>query len=591
MHFTCRSFIGSTNKSNWSQYWENEPDDLGVIKNKGHLFGLINLYSPNEIVDINQLGRQLIDEFNNSYFSNPSSINQALNSSLENLQKSDKLVNFDCKIIIACICQKQLYIVSSPNISAIICRQNKLSHLIEINNQNSFINGPLLDKDLLFFSTAEFFNFATLEKIQNYLSSDNIQTIEENFISLLYSDENQDKKSAFLLEIHHPQEETEVEVPIVEKKEKINFFIKRQNPSQVIKRKKIYLFYAILLLLALTTITVFGYRKSKNQNLNSKYQEYKNQLEEKLKNIEAVRNLSFESAQEEIIEAQKIVENMNLLNINKDEVSKYFSNLDSLLDKTGSAPVSSSRDIFYDTNNIDNNLNFSQIIFSQNTFYLLEENKNIIYSLAYPEKSINLIYQGEEKLNAISLAQNNKILYLLNNSGIFEVNKDKLISKIKFEENIKPLDFAFWNSAIYLLESSQNTLFKYPPNASGFSSAQKWIKGSEKTSINSISLAINGKIWVLSSDGIVQPFDRGDSVKFEISPPIETNFAKNLSVTQENDILVFHDDEFVYVFKKDGQGVAKYNFQDIKILDITLNESDNFIFILGKDQKIYKISL
>ena len=187
MHFTCRSFIGSTNKSNWSQYWENEPDDLEVIKNKGHLFGLINLYSPNEIVDINQLGRQLIDEFNNSYFSNPSSINQALNSSLENLQKSDKLVNFDCKIIIACICQKQLYIVSSPNISAIICRQNKLSHLIEINNQNSFINGPLLDKDLLFFSTAEFFNFATLEKIQNYLSSDNIQTIEENFISLLYS--------------------------------------------------------------------------------------------------------------------------------------------------------------------------------------------------------------------------------------------------------------------------------------------------------------------------------------------------------------------------------------------------------------------
>jgi len=36
MHFTCRSFIGKNNPQNWSQYWENEPDDLEIQSKKGH---------------------------------------------------------------------------------------------------------------------------------------------------------------------------------------------------------------------------------------------------------------------------------------------------------------------------------------------------------------------------------------------------------------------------------------------------------------------------------------------------------------------------------------------------------------------------
>jgi hypothetical protein len=594
MHFTCRSFIGSTNNKNWSQYWENEPDDFSLIKNKGHLFGLINIYSSDESVDLSQIGREIIEQFNSSYFSSPGSIDQSLTSTLESTKQSEKLKNLSYKIIVVCVCQDKLFLVSSPQTSALICRQNKISQLIEITEQDSFIGGSLLDKDRLLFLTAEFFNFITFEKIQRHLSSDDIQTIEENFISLLYSTDNQDQKAAFFLEVHQEDSEEidQVEgVVSVKKEKKVNdVFIKRQNPQQVVKRKKKYLIYAIFLLLILAVGTILGYGKNKLENNQNQYNNYKNQIDEKIANIEVVKNLSFDSAKEEVESAQKIAQNMANLGINKEEVDTYFTQLENLLTKTGS-DSSFVPEFFYNTNNLGDDLVFEKIIYGQQTLYLFDNTNNYLYSLGYPNKNQNLLYKGETDIDVLDLEINNQNLYLLDKNEIFEVNNDKLISRLQFDVDVEPKDFTFWNNAIYLLDQSQNMIFKCPANVSGFSSPQKWLKNDDNLDSKSISIAINGKIWILSSDGTIQPFDRGDPVSFEVSPPIDTNSARNLSVTQENDILVFHDESFVYVFKKDGQGMAKYNFQDIKIVDLALVEEDNLVFVLGKNQEIYKISL
>jgi hypothetical protein len=595
MHFICRSFIGSTNNKNWSQHWENEPDDFNLINNKGHLFGLINIYSSDESLDLSQIGREIIEQFNSSYFSSSEPTPQALQSTLQLIKQLEKVQNLSYKIIVACVCNNKLFVVSSPQTSVLICRQNQISQLIEITGQDSFVNGSLSDNDRLFFSTADFFDFVTFPKIQNYLSSDDIQAIEENFISLLYSTDNQDQKAAFLLEVHSEDDQEILDTKSEEVGAKVetkasNIFVKRQNPQQVTKRKKMYLIYAIILLLVLAVGTILGYSKNRLENNQSKYDDYKKQVEEKITNIEVVKNLSFESASEEIIATKKIVEDMAILGINQDEVNDYLTRLENLLTQTGS-DSSFTPESFYNTNHLGDNLNFEKIIYQQEILYLLDKTNNSLYSLGYPNKNQNLLYQSEENQNLIDVKVNNQKIYLLNQNEIFEVSGEKLISRLKFEDDIEPIDFDFWNNAIYILDKSQAMIFKYPPNASGFSSVQKWFKNNNQLDANANSIAINGKIWILSSDGTIQPFDRGEAVSFEISPPIESTSTTNLSVTQENDILVFHDESFVYVFKKDGQGLAKYNFADIKIADLTIVEEDNLIFVLGKNQEIYKISL
>jgi len=558
------------------------------------LFGLINVYSSDESLDLSQTGHEIIEQFNSTYFSSSEPIPQALQSTLQLIKQSEKLQNLSYKIIVACICQNKLSIVSTPQTSVLICRQNQISQIIEIKGQDSFVNGSLLDDDRLFFSTTDFFDFVTFPKIQNYLSSDDLQAIEENFISLLYSTDNQDQKAAFLLEVHQENDEDIDEIkPEIETKieaKTSDIFVKRQNPHQVTKRKKMYLIYAIILLLVLTIGTIMGYSKNKTENNQAQYDNYKQQVNEKIANIEVVKNLSFESANEEIIATKKIVEDMATLGINQEEVDNYLSQLENLLIKTGS-DSSFSPESFYNTNHLGDNLNFEKIIYQQDTLYLLDKTNNSLYSLGYPNKNQNLLYQGKENENLLDLAVNNQKTYLLNQNEIFEVSDQKLISRIKFDDDLKPLDFAFWNNAIYVLDQSQNMIFKYPPNVSGFSSAQKWLKNNNKLDSNANSIAINGKIWILSSNGTIEPFDRGESVPFEISPPIDSTSTRNLSVTQQNDILVFHDESFVYVFKKDGQGLAKYNFNDIQIVDLVVAEKDNLIFVLGKNQEIYKISL
>jgi len=594
MHFICRSFIGATNNKNWSQYWENEPDDFNLITLKGHLFGLINIYSSDESLDLSQIGHEIIQQFNSSYFESSESSPKALQDALQLIKQSEKLQNISYKIIVACICQNKLFIVSTPQTSVLLCRQNQISQIVEIQGQDSFVNGVLLNNDRLFFSTADFFDFATFSQIKNHLSSDDLQAIEENFISLLYSTDNQDQKAAFLLEIHQDQDEDIEEIsPETETKSEAqtsNIFVKRQNPQQITRRKKIYLIYAIILLLVLTIGTIMGYSKNKTENNQAKYDNYKQQVDEKIANIEVVKNLSFESANEEIIATKKIVEDMATLGINQEEVDNYLSQLENLLIKTGS-DSSFSPESFYNTNHLGDNLNFEKIIYSQDTLYLLDKTNNHLYSLGYPNKNQNLLYQSENNDNLIDLAINNQKIYLLNQNEVFEVSGEKLISRIKFDDDVKPLDFAFWNNAVYVLDQSQNMIFKYPPNVSGFSSPQKWLKNNNQLDTNANSIAINGKIWILSSNGTIEPFDRGESVPFEISPPIDSTSTRNLSVTQQNDILVFHDESFVYVFKKDGQGLAKYNFDNIQIVDLTIIEEENLIFVLGKNQEIYKISL
>src|SRR3990167_6505328 len=70
MYFACRSFIGKGTPQNWSQFWENEPDEPSLAVRRGHLFGLISASIPSESQQqINILGHQFIDFINQEYFS------------------------------------------------------------------------------------------------------------------------------------------------------------------------------------------------------------------------------------------------------------------------------------------------------------------------------------------------------------------------------------------------------------------------------------------------------------------------------------------------------------------------------------------
>ena len=215
MHFICRSFIGKNGPQNWSQYWENEPDDFNLKLKKGHLFGLVDIFSDQD-QDIRTTGHNFISQINEQYFSDTSDgIISSLKQSFNQVQLGE---NYQINLILVVVLDQKIFIASfGPNKIA-LNRGSQISLLINSSTESEFnsISGPIKAKDRVVLMTNSFFEKINWEKIKSTLVDQDLQNIEENVLSFLYLTENQNHLSAALIEVHH---EDEFEPPSNETKE------------------------------------------------------------------------------------------------------------------------------------------------------------------------------------------------------------------------------------------------------------------------------------------------------------------------------------------------------------------------------------
>ncbi|MDP4010044.1 MAG: PP2C family serine/threonine-protein phosphatase [Candidatus Shapirobacteria bacterium] len=604
MHFICRSFIGSHSSTSWSQYWENEPDDFDLASQKGHLFGLINLD------ETTTLGRDIIFELNQNYYSSDTSLDviSSLKNTLNSILENPLFTNSGLTILVAIVLKNRLYLAILGNGRVILSRQNKIaSILVGHDNEITTISGPVFSQDKILLTTDLFFRSIGWNRIKYFLSENKIQTIEENFLSALYSLNNQENQSAALIQTQEeenlpPTLETDREPDSIETKAttfpKKNIlkkffskpvFVSYHDSYQVNKRKKINLAMAITLLLGLGLISYVGYRKNKASRIETQYQQFKTELDQKINNTLTLKNLNINSALESAKELQTIYQQMSILNIHSSELADYQKNINILLTQTGSDNTFAP-DFFYDTSLIVNNPQFNHILLNNNKLYLLDSNTGRIDLVDTDSKSIKNLLINNQLKGLKNIIENSGSFYVYNSDSLSLITKTGLDSKIKFTSPIIPTSVQSWNGAFYVLDPSNSTIWKYAPNSSGFGAATKWLKEGEKTSADATSLAINGKVWTLSTSGQITPYSLGSKSEFKLNQKLEINNADNLATTTTGENLVFvGDDNVVYIINKDGNIISKYNLGSLKALDLTLNK--NTVFVLCSDQKIYKINL
>jgi hypothetical protein len=602
MHFTCRSFIGKNTTNWWAQYWENEPDDL-TKDTKGHLFGIINLSSDNSDILI-QTGHDLIDKINSQYYSNFSesilvSLTQTVDKIRQQLSPNEQLC-----LALAVVTKNQLFLIVFGDIEISLQRQNQISCLLKGNNQAlSIISGPIQDSDRIFISSTKFIQQFTWDKIKTILLDKKIQNIEENFLSDIYSLENQNLLSAALIEAH---QEEDVQPPPTDlpplSGQPINQNISPKNPSIYVRQRlnfkignhqKIRLFIALILLIGLSISFYFGHQKNKANLAESKFSQYKTELEQKLNNISAVKSLDLNTAYQTAKEAQEIINNMSTLKIHTNEVSQYQSQISSVLSQTGDSD-SFNPDMVYDTSLIISNPQFSQILFSKNLLYLLDSSSGRIDTLNPAEKATKNISISESIKSAKKILLDSNQTYLLFDNQVKLVEKGSLTSKLNFDDysSVHITDLQFWNGSVYVLDNSSQTVWKFTPNSSGYSEPQNWLKNDLKLEIGSKYLAIDGQIWTLTSSGSINLYISGVKDNFRQKQSFDISSASSFSTNSDSDYLIIADkSKFIYVYRKNGEFVSKYNLDKFDLLDISLDAENKIIYFLASDQKIYKITL
>jgi len=634
MHFSCRTFIGAPSSEFWSQYWENEPDDFSLVTKRGHLFGLISLQQPSSSSDLKKIGRQIIEDLDSVYFSDnqldlsiPLALTQSLNQTLSTHQ--DQSYQISLQICVIYKSTAYFIIYNSGQIS--LCRSLQVSSLVN-NSQISdleVISGPVQNGDKILLSTQAFVDKISWNQIKNTLVEEKIQTIEEDFLSRLYSQDDQTRLAAALIQVHTDDSDNLVTKtfadPVVSQPEipvypssprsfnlpsKTAFFGKIKNiisqvsqprplyasspaSPQAEKRKKINLIIAIVLLVALTLSSIYAFQKNQAEQKETLYQTTKLELQSKIKEAQTIKNLDLNSAQEFANEAQKILDEMKKLELYPQETDTFQIEIDNLLSQTGSAK-SFTPESFYNTTIINKQAKYRRLYLSDTILYLLDIENHRLDSLDITNKSTKSITQDKDLSKVLYFAKDQDNYFFISSNTLYQLTENKLISKVDLADispGLSVSDFAFWNSSAYILDSANNTIWRLPPSASGFSTPTKWLKDNQTLPYNPVSLAINGKIWILSQSGQIVPYLQG--IKNDYDNPLSESFssANHLVTTLETDILAFSTaDNQIFILSKQGQSLAKYNFDKLQISDLAIDEEGNRLFVLCSDQNIYQVS-
>ena len=612
MHFTCRSFSANSESPSWSRFWENESDDSTIKSTKGHLFGLINLNSGDN-KDLNSIGHDISYELNQIYFNSETTtdtlnnLQQAINSVTQNPLYAD----YQIDLLIAVVLNNQLYLAITGDCQVILKRHDQISLLLSgAYGQTEILSGPIQNQDRIFLLTNSFFEKITWVKIKQYLSDPKIQNVEENFLSAIYSlNDQKDLAAAFIeteveenLVVTEDNNQTTVFEPIINiAQQKSNFlslfkknkktdsvFVVNHQTNELNKRKKFSIITISLLLIILVSSVYFGHQKNQSNKNEQQYQQLKSQLEDQINKINQTKTLNFDSATSIANEAQKTLSQILALNLHPDEIEKYNSELKNFLSQTGSS-TNFTPDFVYDVSQIVNQSQFKKIIFNNNQLYLFDPTNGRLDSFNPKNQSTKNLISSPKLKTATNFVFDNTNLYILSPEGISLLEKNSLTSKIKFDK-LSATDFKFWNGAAYVLDSTNQSIWKFTPNSTGFSKAQSWLKNNDKLDTNSTSLSIDGKIWVLAQNGLISSYLSG--VKNEFNPNQNPQYSNtdHLNVAPNKDILAFSDNgNIVYLFQKSGELLSKFNLGELKINDLTVDEASNLIYLLGLDQKIYSI--
>lgn len=236
---------------------------------------------------------------------------------------------------------------------------------------------------------------------------------------------------------------------------------------------------------------------------------------------------------------------------------------------------------------------------------LLELKGNLfVYDLKQVHKTVrNIVEKGlplsekETVLSGAVRADQNTLLFLTDTPRIVEY-REGLITPMGTEDETwkKGIEIKTYGRYAYVLDPVENQVWKYERRRAKYSPAVAYNQGADLS--RSVSMAIDGSIYILSDDGTLQKLFRGAKVDYEFRELPSVPFGgKNLKIytTPELDFLYVLDPENarILVFVK-GERFATYKKQVLFNLpdarDFVIDESGQKANVLTKD-KIYEFSL
>lgn len=560
--------VGTPADGCWSQIHTFIPEDVEKKKKRGELFAVLVISGVSEGIGAVTVGREILGRFHEEYYGN------LQGSAFERLGLAVKKVceeNEELELVAACLVDHVLNIAICGNGKVLLKREEKIGLVLGGKGDFQTASGILKENDLVLIGSGRFFKVVAEGILRAALEAGSPTEAVEVIAPIILGREDMADAVAVLVlaktkEVAPgiPVVTTVEEMPADEKKEKsvanapkdeksINFlgkfigflkfspanlvFVRKQNFS---KRKNLFpVFFLSFVLLAAGL--VFG--------LRGKFMFIKNVNDQKI-----IRPV-----------AEKVEQSSESLPV---EPSLFM-------------------DLGLEVKGAEGNC----WVFSGKNFAVLDGKQKKVY-LVNPDKKVSGTRNlGQEAKFITSYGEK---LFVLSSKGILELDSKEGMVNLKirnntFQENI--IGMSSFNGNLYLLDNKENTVWRYTEFGGSFGEKKNWLADKSDLS-QSLSLAIDGSVWILQKDRI-EKFTLGKQENFSLKVSgLFSDPVKIFTTKEEQNLYVLDKGNGkIFVFSKNGELKNTYVWEGIKQAnDILTNEASKKIFLLS-GAKIYEIGM
>lgn len=469
-----------------------------------------------------------------------------------------------------------------------IKRQNNFAKLISGNNiAAGFVN----DDDNFLLTTDDFLLSLGGEKE----IGDIVKKNKDNLIDELNNrfGVDIDKKIAIFMSVRKELDDGKIifeknKNPIFEKFK--NYWTKRQIYS---KNKKSTLIIVLLIAVIFIWSVGLGYKRKTEALLEKKITQAKELIVQKTDQAEEVALINLPRAQILIKEASDILK--KLKNEIKDAKRKDIGELEEIINNKEALIVKKEEknyEEFFDLTIDNESAKGSQVYLDKDKLLILDKEKSTIFSLSLEKKSLTKNTYPEIG-SAELIAGYEDAVYFFNSSGIYKIENDgkptKEIDKDKDWGEIK--DMNAFNGNLYLLDKSNDEIYKYVPAETGYSEKSSYFKAGQAVGLDSAnSFTIDLSLYIGFKDYIFK-FTSGLRDGFKTDYPEEgVNLTKIFTDKNLEKIYAWDKSKgIIYILAKDGTYEKQIKSKILSTCNDMVVFNDD-IYLIVKS-KIFRINL
>lgn len=613
MELKTSKIVGAANQTTWSQVHVFKPEDE-KLKSHGQLIGALAFKAKHEGIEVSSFGTEIIKRLQEMYYSNESEkVIKKVAQTMESLA-AEFLSEVELNLVLAVVWQEFLYCGKMGGGQAYLKRGEALVKLLSEAEETTVVSGSLKDQDKLLIGTGQFFRIVTEETLKPIMEQADDQQAEEALAGIVHGHETNSQTAAVLVRAGKQLEVKAEEEPAAE--EAIKWRVKWQTLAEkgwlwlrrfkvrggglsLRKQQKSAATVALVLVLVFGVSLVLAGRKRQKTKAETRYQAVVEEVRYKYDEAKGLLSLNPLRAKSLLKDSQALMTQYETESGKElsGELKDYQLKIEETLGSVQREYQLESAQEWYDFGLVKEGFKGSDWESEENEALVWDAVSRSLVSLNLETKAAKVVLGGDKLSGGelVGLAGERGLVVSKDKVTVVEVKEGKVVAEVGADGWGTIQDAAGFGGNLYLLDKTvKGQIWKYLGVEAGLSGKRSYLKGESYDLSEAVSMAIDGSVWVLFSDGTIAKYVQGVKDVFVVAG-LDKAFDEPVKIftspETESVYILDRKNTRVVVIAKNGEYKAQYVWPGIAgVKDLIVSETQKKIFLLT-GEKIFTVEL